>query len=289
MPSLPKQRQGFVLVMSIAILAIAATAMARLANRSLAIVRQGTLAQRDLERRWEVITARMAFLQRGEELLDVVEQQQRIAGQGWPYASQIEIRYRLGGREYRVLLADEDAKSSLNSLYARRPEQLPGLLAQDAVHAGVAVRLLPALTASRSGRPFTGWGQVIDLARLKTDENPLQRIGPLTSKWTCWGSGKLRLLRASHEAIRATLADVLTATEIGDLIEQLAISDGDLESALQNTELPRRKVIKLKALVSDSSQAYSIRIQRAGQEQESALLVWDPSDRTSPETLVFEW
>lgn len=281
-----RQDRGFVLVMAIAILAIAATAMARLANRSLTIIRQGTIAQRDLERRWEMTTARIAFLQRSEELLQAAEQQQRLAGQGWPYASRLEFHYRLGGREYRVLIADEDAKANLNSIYARRPEQLFGLLAQAAVRSGVPIRLLPSPPPTQ---PFKSWGQVLDLTRLHPEDDPLSRIGPLVSKWTCWGGGKLRLRRASRETIQTTLAEALTGPEIEDIIDRLAVSDGDLENALQGVDLTRRKILQLKSLVTDSSQAYSLWIQQVGNEHASTLMILDPADRTSPEILVFDW
>lgn len=286
-----RRRSGFVLMMAIVLLAIAAATMVQLANRSMAIVQQGVVAQRETQERWSQITARIAFLERGEELLSSVEARHIEMGGGWPFPRQIVVHYQLGGERFQVQLSDECAKISINALAARHPEDLRTLLAQAAMASRLPLKLAPRAPKNRAkSRAYWSWGQVVDLSQLLPEEPPFRQLQAVTDNFTCWGSDRLNLRRAQPEAIRIVLAGILSPKEIEEFQLRCSGYQGELEELIKSLDLPRRKVIKISPLITDTSSTYAMWIHRPQAENSSAtLIVQDPTDRSGPQILQFEW
>lgn len=277
--------------MTLVILALATGAMARFASRSLSVVRQGAAAERALQDRWLLATCRLAILDRGEELLDRIEQEQATLGYGWPYPAELSMRLTLGGRDVELTLADEDAKLNLNWLHRTRPEQVSTILAQSAVYGGVPIRLQPTAAKPRERKDvFTSWGQVIDLVRVSQNQLLSTEISPITEAFSCWGRGKINIRRASDQTLRLALDGILTPHEVEQLLELRRGYLGEYGELLEPLELSRRKQILLRPLFATESSTFTMWMNEStGMVKRERLLVHDPTNRQTPETLVFEW
>lgn len=283
-------QRGFVLVMTLVVLALASAAMARLANRSLWIVRRGAEAERALEERWTLITCRMAILDRSEELLTAAANEQATLGYGWPYPAELEVVFRLGGRAIRLQVHDENAKLNLNWLQQQRPEDVFSLLSRTAVYGRIPIKLRTSDTKQRSHEPvFGSWGQVVHLAQLEERQDLIDELRPITKAFTCWGHGKVNVSRASDQTLRALLDGLLLPQEIEELIELRRGHQGDLMPLLESLEVPRRRLVMVRPLISTESSTFTMWMTESEDDlHRTRLLVHNPTNRQTPETLVFE-
>ncbi|WP_442483029.1 hypothetical protein [Aeoliella sp. SH292] len=221
----------------------------------------------------------------------MAQDQQLALGYGCPFPSEIEFEVTLNDKLYQLRLGDEEAKLNLNALHVRRPEQLPSMLAQSAVVGGVPLLLRPRQSLTqRISLPYESWGQVVDLSKFDLQEDLATRLRSLTTTWSCWGRGKLNIYRSSDEVMRLLLDGVLLPQETEKLLEARMAFQGDLEALVKDLDIPRRRWIQAKSLLSTDSRSYSVWIRETNNlGDRTYLLVRDPSNRQTPETIVFEW
>src|SRR5665213_644488 len=214
-------RRGYVLLLALFVLALAAAAMAGVCRMSLEKAVQAGRAEADLRRRWAVISCRAVLLPKAEDILRG----------GTNSVAEVRRSVRLNGHSITLVFGDEQAKANVNMLYAQ--SGLSG--AEHEVRAivataggGVPVELRPIPGRGKSfGTPdaadddppaFESFAQVLG----QTSPQQLLAIrrtaSSLTSSMTCWGDGSLNLRRASNESVRAILAGHLAAGEISRLL-----------------------------------------------------------------------
>jgi hypothetical protein len=201
--------RGYVLVLTLGLLVLAATLMVSIGRASLRHAASAREAAEDLQRRWGVTSCRLAVLPAAEAVL--LEQERRVRR---PVAVH-RATVRLGEQTFELVLADEQAKANVNVLLdeadaARVEQRLRTALAGSG--AGHLVRLRPVAaavigarlpagaTTSPATRPIvpqlvTGYGQVYD------DAWPAKLMGPAGELVTFWGDGLLNLRRASPAAL----------------------------------------------------------------------------------------
>jgi hypothetical protein len=185
------RRQGFVLLMVLVLLAVMAAVLAGLCRQSLQNALAAASDAADLQRRWGVLSCQATLLPHAELLLAQAE-----AAQRQPVRS-VDLDFQLGGEDFAVRVADEQAKLNLNFLYDSRGRTNAEAAARAAARqAGdrVAVNFHPLDVAPRLvsfGQIFSGPGEgasPLDIRAAGTDV-------------TCWGNGKLNWHRASAAAI----------------------------------------------------------------------------------------
>jgi len=217
-----QQPRAFVLLWTLALLALAAVVLTGLTRRSAHKAVEAIQAQDELQFRWTMATTRKLMLARAESLLQQAERQRHQ-----PIAA-IWLDGALGDAQLEIRVADEQAKLNVNALYdAIGPEQTASQLRQMIKDptAQVLVELHPdprlsvqhheasppatAPTTAPSLQPrFRCWSQVV------APDDPailFQRTGhSVTDEFTCWGNGKLNLQRASDAALSAALKPQLS-------------------------------------------------------------------------------
>src|SRR5438132_1522253 len=102
-------RRGYVLLLVLFVIALAATAMAAVCRMSLAKSLHASRAAADLQRRWAVLTTRSVLLPQAEAIL---------AKPGEP-VSEVRREIQLGGQSFTLIFGDEQAKANVNLLYAQ--------------------------------------------------------------------------------------------------------------------------------------------------------------------------
>jgi len=125
-----RQRSGYVLIMTLVMIVIAALSLAGLARRSLLLANESIIAQRELQRYWGTQSCRHLLLDQANAIFENLEAPHAEGELPWPAPRQLTASVTLAGMTYRLWLGDEDAKLNLNTLTAHLPRQRRAMLSQ---------------------------------------------------------------------------------------------------------------------------------------------------------------
>ena len=125
----------------------------------------------------------------------------------------LTVDTNLGDLDFDVLLADENAKVNLNAM--RRDLPLPAVtqiakrLTQSTESLQVTLRPFTFASAAIAGEEkqrdlarLNSWGQVFPMRQFTEPADAPRRLAAATMDLTCWGNGKLNVLRASEAAVQ---------------------------------------------------------------------------------------
>ena len=119
-----RRRRGFVLVMTLVLIAVAGMLLVGVARDSMMLALEALSAQRDLQQRWGAISCQETILRRAGQLFEAEARQLEKDGEfRMPQPASIAGSIMLGGIRFDIRLADEDAKLNLNTLHAFKGKQ----------------------------------------------------------------------------------------------------------------------------------------------------------------------
>lgn len=303
--------RGYVLLLTLLLLAIAAAALAGLCRAGLQKAVQASRAQEDLQRRWGTLSCRAAMLPKARNVVEAVP------SSGAASSAEAVVRFDLGGQSMTLGFADEQAKANVNLLYATGGHDGATRAAYQIVRssgAAARVRLKPlALEPSSDavepgprdeadgryvdlevGPRFQSWGQVFSEA---SPDQLLRRRGTLpsvTSNLTCWGDGMLNARRASREAVLAVCDRVLSPAQVTKLLaaRDKDPADFDLWETLDAMELKEGDAADVQRVLTDASTCYSLWVvARAGGREWYHFTAADFAEAGGVvgEPVTFEW
>lgn len=251
------QRRGYVLVLTLGLVTLAAISLAGLARYSLGIASHAQEAAEELQRRWGLLSARHVLMERAGDILADQVRPDEANTPPWPKPACLSTTFRLGPLQFTTLVADEQAKVDLNTVYARQPERLPAVIRHVSSDAGgFMVRLTPEKTAKS---PFSSWGQVFDLTHSSTGREPSTRLPEISREITCWGTGRLNLCRANDAAIREVASLALSAKDVGELVSHRKGWGGQsVDELLAQLDLRRPQLLAASRLFDCDSRSYSL-------------------------------
>lgn len=206
-----RQRRGFVLVLTLAMILIAVTLTGRTAHRSLSRTLQSIEAEQELRHRWERLSLQRALLSRAGFVFEKAEEARREM----PHLAWYDGRVTLTGTTYALRLSDENAKVNLN--HARRTcsrEQFSAILAEAGM-SNIVDTLENTVPNGVSEPPveIESWGS------LGGSRSPGE-LPRVTSAITLWGDGRINLRRSSDWSVRMMLEPLLGSTEVDALLRQ---------------------------------------------------------------------
>ncbi len=287
-----RQRQhGYVLLVVLAVSVLVITALGTLAKLSLRRGLEAADAERALQMRWGAVTLERAILAKAPEVFQQREELAAVQTPKVPPPPSIRAVLTLGNVTFDLLLGDEDAKLSLNSLYHHAGPAKTGQAVSRIVGPAVgrAVRLVPAvepLLIAREGKrnslqsddespdeeappiadAFRSWGEVFDLAALENGTRSDAALPNLTTGITCWGNGQLNFRRASDEAILAVAGSVIQDGGARRLLERYRSSPTSTLGVLLQTEVSGgRNRDELRKVLSETSTNFSLWIDASSQ------------------------
>jgi hypothetical protein len=270
------QSRGYVLVMTLLVLVIAAVALSAVTAESHQRAMAARNAQDELQRRWAALSCEQTLLPRIPAIL--------AKDTDKPRARLVET-LELGGQKLHLVLSDEQAKANVNFLAANLDattlrETLNGLAG-----AGVAIDLLPTITRTKdkSGKEtatanFASYGQVFG------DAPPDKLLGSVTGRLTCWGDTKLNTKAAAPAAVAAVASTVLDKSEM--------VRFADVQK--KNPDAPWRDLFRSANILPDKVKTMESRVA----ESSACSSLWViPEDAThyrfavnsAGEVNVFEW
>lgn len=254
-----KQRDGYVLIMTLVLIAVAALSVAGIARRSLLVATESIEAEHELQRHWGATSCRRLLLEKADEIFMKLEAPHEDGRLPWPAPSKISAQVELAGTTYRLWLSDEDAKLNLNKLRERFPKQSRDIISQ-VVDPLTPLQLSPDLSsqARQKKRWYSSWGQVVDLSRAWQAES-LEPLMNTTTSITCWGNRKLNIHRVSDELLLLVASKVVTQG-IGQKLLEARTKATSLEwkELVKPLALKRKDELALKAWFDEKSTCYSL-------------------------------
>jgi type II secretory pathway pseudopilin PulG len=251
-----KRQKGFVLILVLAMLAIAALISAGMARRSLDQSVAVAKKQAEMQRRWGEISCRQAVLNRAEILLRTAELREGIL------TPTIQTTLKLGDQTFLLILSDEQAKLNLNTVF--RNGDMPAV--RQAVFTDAAawqLRLRPDSRATKTNiypPAFASWGQVYDFSVFANnpDKNYLQ-LTQLGERTTCWGNGLLNINRADSETLRTVCELVAPPQSVSRFIEfRHENPTRTLEQLLKDADISDKDRRAFRKMLTDRSRCHSL-------------------------------
>ena len=290
-----KPRPGYVLMTVIAVSILVITCLSLLARQSLRMGLKAADQERMLQKRWGSLSLQRTLLANAERVFQ--QHEEKNERQGNDTTPVIRSNLVLGDVTFDLLLADEDAKLPLNTLYhhvgLKKTEDSISRIAGS--HVTPATRLIPAVEPMQISREkrrvsvsddekneiakdvpdaFRSWGEVFDLATLGRTARSPTSLQSSTTKLTCWGSGQLNFRRASDEAILA--------------LARIVVQDGKARRVLQRYRSSPTASLPTLLLSEVSDQQKQAQVQTIFSENSTNFSIWiDAHSRTGPPLRTF--
>lgn len=257
-----RRRSGFVLVMTLLLIAISAVMLVGLSRQSLMLAMEAVEAQDSLQQRWAAVSFQEHLLKRAADLFGEQDRQFRESGVDGPSPWFIEGEISLGGQSFQLILGDEDAKVNLNTCYRRQDrQQLASMVRAISKHSSPSdVRLRPYRVSHGDENvlpAFDSWGQVFSLD-LETGIPPTT-LARITQEMTCWGSGRLNIVRASDKSLEQVCRMEVTGSTIQRIRELRRNMDSvRLDKLFSQLLLRESELEALREILADQSTCYSL-------------------------------
>ena len=212
--------RGQVLLLTLLLLALVAVALAGVSRASLSRALVASDAESRLQHRWAVISCQVTLLPRAEMILERTEE-----SAGDPAVS-TRLAVTLNDQVFELLVADEQAKVNINSIYVDHGRQNAEEVVKNLVRASnnmVKIELdpLPKTSSQDSAPQLPSIGsldQIFAQANVEDLIGTSEQPGAIQDV-TCWGSGKLNFRRASTSALRQVCSGKLNRSQIEKLLD----------------------------------------------------------------------
>ena len=251
------QRDGYVLIMTLVLITIAALSTAGVARRSLQLANEAIQAQARLQRHWGATSCRRLLLENAAETFITLEKEYEAGKRPWPAPYLLRGEVPLAGMNHRLWLSDEDAKLNLNRVTARLARDRRQLL-HHLAGTEIPLELRPDLSpaAKRKKRWFSSWGQVVNLNEI-LDAGPIEPLLNATSNITCWGGEKLNIRRTSDEVLLAVSSKVVSQKVGQELLEaRQQATIPELADLIKMLDLRRTHQVALRSWFTDRSTCF---------------------------------
>ena len=238
-------RSGYVLVMTVMLLAVTSLIVAGIARHSMF---HATSARRDfdhLKQKWAVASCQKFCLTRGKQIL--IETRER----------RFDLNIQLSGMLLHNRIEDESAKLDLNSIAEDVSEaELKSVIRDISSLNGLKIRLRPLSQNSNGGinRMFQSWGQIFESSNV----DYLAGIRTVSATLSCWGN-KLNVSNADEPVLRRSVKAIA-----GSIIAERMIRarqenpNSTLDQLLAEVEANDQQAAKLRSLLTSRSWATSV-------------------------------
>ncbi|MFK7738314.1 MAG: hypothetical protein AB8B50_19985 [Pirellulaceae bacterium] len=275
-------RSGYVLLLVIVTIVIAATLLVRLANRSLVEHSESLRSSRALQTKWGRLSCEKAILPFAEATFEGLNRS-RATTDRQKAAPVWRVRQNtvLGDQRFELLLADESAKASVARVLLASSRKARITALRDLVPPRLQIALRVTLQSNLLGnleeslRPDDNrglpLGAVVDLGTLD-QAGGRRQIVEFLEKVTVWWDGPLNLHRASDDCIQAICQTVVPKERARRLIKTYRDSGPvEVEVLLQRVVKNKEEQSQLRRLLTDASFSYSLWTETAGLSGQSSL------------------
>jgi len=258
-------RRGYILLIILVMIIMAGLLATRLARYSLALAMDAAKVQEDLQCRWGAISCRQVVLNRAEILF---RKQQLGLSESETLSPRMGTSICLGGLTFRLFLSDEQAKLNLNTVFSEK--QLRGV---DRVLYDMTNSARGVLSTDLNPHPdavshktyplaFDSWGQVFSYERSRgggTSDALPRAVMEATVSVTCWGDGRLNVLRADPLILHRACRLIVSPEAARRFLEsRTAHPHWPLDRLLDGTDLNHKERRDLRRWLTDRSTCHSL-------------------------------
>ena len=240
-----RRREGYVLVISVMLLAVTVLIVAGIARHSMALATSAKQGEQILRHKWAVASAQRFYLKNGERFLTTIDR------------SQLQLDIKLSGLEIRNIISDESTKLDINAMAALvSNEELAKVARRYASEQDLIIRLRPMSNNQNESHrnPYEAWGQVFE----SRGQNVGEGLGSIAQKLTLWGS-RLNFRKADEQVLRNAIKSAAGSIMADRFVE--AMNDNpsaSLSQLLAAADANDRQARILNRLLTDRSWATSV-------------------------------
>lgn len=302
---LHSRERGYVLLLTLLLLAMMATGLAGMARRSHHAILEANRSEQEIQREWLSRSAE-SVLPAAEKILT-----QNSKNVSRP-SDNLVLIYALDNHHVSLSLSDEQAKANLNALWKRSDPAIVRATAQTlATSVGFTeeLNLRPLGTfevvaaGSRADWPvFGAYEQLFPSGAIQQEIHKASIDASVIGVITLWGDGRLRIERADPAVLHAVLFPLLSPSQIQQLsdVVRYPVSEDRKPPVGPSTtsiiyrvglELTDRQQELLSKLVTDESKCFSVRLRfDDGRRVRSTLAVrQNDSKAESLQITRFNW
>tara|TARA_B100000941_G_scaffold290202_1_gene271526 strand:- start:1369 stop:2331 length:963 start_codon:yes stop_codon:yes gene_type:complete len=308
-----RQSHGYVLVLALLLIAMAASVLAIMARRSIFDASDVLNAQTNLQHRWAAYSLEKSLLPHASKVMQTLLEKQEQPQDKEP-VTKVDFQLTLGGNAYQLTLSDEQSKANINQLLKNKGDAIQTAQAIRSLLNDAQISDIPNISLSPhiwtndpSSQSIQTLGQVFD-STTPQELCPFEAQNPCVMDFlTCWGDGKLNLHTAPEQVIKAVCIPLLGRGQIQKL---LTARQGNpqlkIDKALTDAGVAKDQIEKVKPLFTDQSNCYALWTrwetnrmtkQRLGIAQATAKKSPGnkaPESQNAPEKdklnyLIFEW
>jgi hypothetical protein len=250
-------------------LLLAGLAMTMLAQSSMRLSTTALERQRELQRRWGIISCQRTMLPAAPRLF--AQLQEQATDLSAPAPATYTANVTLGEFQFDLLLADENAKLSMNTVFHHRGRAAAERFANRNLSAlyRPPVRLYPE---AKQGKPLEAllaneglpnalqsWGQVFDFSLATGLQNNRWRVPQLTARMTLWGRGQLNVRRASDATIIEACQLVVSEGAARRLQKDFRDKPKhQIDSLVKQLDVDEKKQLLLQDMLTEYSSCFSL-------------------------------
>ncbi len=253
------QRKGFVLMMTLFVLAIVGLLLISLANHSMVTATDALNLRRETERKWAKASCQRFVLDHIDDFLTTQGRDGNLVP-----IRQNRLTIYLNETAFEILIEDESAKLGINSLfeYSSRVKTAQIIRRLLPSNSGLIVKLRPNNdeTSDAINNRFESWGQVFSLP---ADETGFlqSRLALATEKLTCW-SDRINVRTAPNSILTEAIKSIAGGSVASQIVSARNKTPQASASELINaTGANQDKHKELTRLLSDRSWCQSVTIQ----------------------------
>ncbi|MFP4145634.1 MAG: hypothetical protein ACLFV3_10870 [Phycisphaeraceae bacterium] len=236
MPTAARRQPGFVLLMTLVLLALVAVVLVDVSRRSVRRAVESAQAVEDLQFRWAAASVRTAVLPRASLILEEIAAASPLDAS--PGSARLEID--MSGEPVAIYLSDEQGKANLNDVYRRSGPDAARRAARE-LHgrprAELRIELAPDPRADQPREPAKREADTAEAEPSKEElpPPPLQPFGSWAQVYpaadvellldqpakamTLWGDGRINLRTADPLALRVALGPIMGADNVRRLVD----------------------------------------------------------------------
>lgn len=243
-----RRSRGYVLLLVLLVLTIAATAMVWLTDGSCRKSLEASEACRALQVRWGSLSLSKLLLESPEIPL--------ASTAGAKPTRVFQTRIDMGGMAFDAILWDEQAKANVNTLAGRlKPGDFDAVIRRLASGSGAAMQNVASAPADGFWSPCQLIGSSDPSSVLKPEDYQHSVVTGLT----CWGDGRVNFKRAEPAVLDAVLEGIFNGSQVDQLV-QFARDNPDctLQEALAAMHLESQASDDAGRMLVDRSSCHSL-------------------------------
>lgn len=254
---------GYVLLVVVVIIALAAIVLASISRLSLAIAVESKNAAAELQDRWMTLSCQRNILPAAARILD----KSVILSDTSKFQLEANFEWQAAGKTYRCRIADEAAKMNVQTLMASS-ENVSYFEVLRRTRLPLAIRVAPGNRKRNSAKEIESWGAIVVPASSSQAPHLPASIQSISRRLTIDSPGKLNTTRASDRSLQQISSLAVQSDMVAELLDKRRkLKEANVKitvnALVRELEASDEEITQLRQLLTDESRCYSMWLERS--------------------------